>query len=81
VVKGWSAPWRAISAIEPFGQSGQNLLALDIDPAAGVRGGAIQTLNRAFGFPAFTIGPQGAGMRFDQLADLVTGYWMRERGW
>ena len=79
--KGWTIPWRAIRTIETFGQKGQNWLALDVDPAAGIAGGAMQGVNRAFGFPAFTVGAQGTGMRFDQLADIVRGYWARGRGW
>ena len=79
--KGWTIPWTAIRNIETFGQSGQNWLALEVDPAIGIQGGAMQTVNRAFGFPAFTIGAQGTGMRFAQLADLVLGYWTRGRGW
>ena len=79
--KGWVIPWSTIRNIEKFGQSGQNWLALEVDPAAGIQGGAMQSVNRAFGFPAFTIGAQGAGMRFDQLTNLVLGYWARGRGW
>lgn len=79
--KGWTIPWRAIRDIGTFGQNGQNFLTLEVAEEAGIRGGTMQAVNRAFGFPAFTVGAQGTGMRFDQLADLVQGYWERGRGW
>lgn len=78
--KGWTIPWRAIRTIEVFGKNGQNFLAFDVDPALSIKGGAMQTVNRAFGFPAFAIGAQGTGMRFEQLRDLVLGYWRRHSG-
>ena len=78
---GWTLPWSAIRGIEGIGAKGQNFLGFDVDPAAGVKGGPMQSVNRAFGFPAFTLGAQGTGMRFDQFATLVGAYWTRHRGW
>lgn len=79
--KGWRVPWRAIRGIEAFGIRGQAFLALDVDPAAGVTGGAMQGVNRAFGFPAFSIGVAGTGLLFVEFAELVGDYWTRHRGW
>ena len=79
--KGWTIPWRAIRSIEAFGVKGQNFLAFDVDPAAGIAGGAMQSVNRAFGFPPFSIGVQGTGLLFDDLARIVVDHWERHRGW
>lgn len=41
----------------------------------------MQGVNRAFGFPAFSIGVAGTGLLFVEFAELVGDYWTRHRGW
>jgi hypothetical protein len=80
-LKGWTAPWRAIRGLLILEVRGQDFIALDVDPATGIEGGALQRVNRAFGFPPFTIGPQGTAMGFEAFLELVQSYWTRHRGW
>jgi hypothetical protein len=77
--RNWFVPWRAVRGIDPISVAGQYWLALDVDPAVMRPGGLVRGVNRLAGFPAFTVGPQGSSVRFEDLAEIVHHYWQRGR--